>query len=108
MKFIIRRNQVEAEEKTGFLSKWRGIHFILSYRIELTPEEESLIKKYDLEENPLYKKIRDKINKDVVEETRDVTFLYLIEKGVKEDCENLKNVLNMMSSYIGDNVIEFQ
>jgi hypothetical protein len=107
MKLTIRRNQVEAEEKTGLLSRWRGIHFILSYRIELTPEEESLIKKYDLGENPFYAKIRDKINRDVVNETRDVWMLYNIEKDIKENCKNLKDVLNMMASYRGEDEIEF-
>jgi hypothetical protein len=107
MKLTIRKNQVEAEEKTGFLSKWKGIHFILSYRIELTPEEESLIKKYDLGEHIIYKKIQDKINRDVVEESREPWGLYRIENDVKEDCKNLKDLLDGLSSYSGEGVIEF-
>jgi hypothetical protein len=33
--------------------------------------------------------------------------LYNIEKDIKENCKNLKDVLNMMASYRGEDEIEF-
>lgn len=111
MKLTIRRNQVEyAEEKPGMFSKKiprRGIYFTLSYRIELTPEEESLINKYELGNHIFYEKIRDKINRDVVEERKEPWDLYGIEKDVKEDCKNLKNLFDGLFSYSGEVVVEF-
>lgn len=110
MKLIMRRNQVEyAEDNPGLFSKKiprRGIYFILSYRIELTPEEEHLVNKYELGKHIFYEKIRDKINRDVVQESKEPWDLYGIEKDVKEDCKNLKNLLDGMASYSGEAVVE--
>lgn len=109
MKLIIRRSQ--AEEK-GVFGKHKGMKFVLSCRVELTPEEQDLITKYNLED-PKYSSVFPAVIKHTKEsnedkyEMEDITFLVGIEDKIKEDCENFKNLLKLMATYDGEDVIEF-
>lgn len=91
--------------------------FLLSYRVELTPEEKELITKYKAEHHPLTYTTKDgnEIPKDtisslmqgVTEEMKDITVLLNNEDIVKNACKDFKTLLTVMSTFGGEEVIEF-
>jgi len=92
--------------------------FLLSYRVELTPEEQALVTKYKVENHTL-KFITDqkgnKIPKDTIsslmrentEALYDVTILLRNEDVVKNACKDFKTLLEVMTTFGGEEVIEF-
>lgn len=115
MKLIIKRDQ---KVDTGIFGGHKGMTFLLSCRVELTPEEETLVKKYKAEYHPLtFITDRDgnKIPKDtisslmrgVTEEVKDITILLNNEESIKDACKNFKTLLEVMATFGGEEVIEF-
>lgn len=115
MKLIIKRNQ---KPKTGFFGGHKGMSFVLTCRVELTPEEEELVKKYRAEDYPLIYKINQEgrkvpkylvrqLIKGVTEEADDVQVLLHNEEIIKEACKNFKTLLGVMAKFGGEEVIEF-
>uniref|UniRef100_A0A7V3KND1 Uncharacterized protein n=1 Tax=candidate division WOR-3 bacterium TaxID=2052148 RepID=A0A7V3KND1_UNCW3 len=115
MKLIIKRDQ---EAKTGLLGGHKGMRFILSYRVELTPEEQALVTKYRMEYYILTFKTDKNGNKiafhtigslmrggtDTVD---DVTILLNNEETLKNACQNFKTLLEVMATFGGEEVYEF-
>ena len=115
MKLIIKRDQ---EAKTGLLGGHKGMRFILSYRVELTPEEQALVTKYKMENYLLTcttDKNGDKISFHTIgslmrggtEIVDDVTILLNNEDVLKKACRNFKTLLEVMATFGGEEVYEF-
>lgn len=104
MKLIIRRNQDK-----GFFG---GISFVLEARVQLTPAEDELVKKYKAHKEVLYHKgerrytINDLLS-GVTDKCKDVTILLDNESVYKESCKHFKTLLDVMASFGGEEVIEF-
>lgn len=115
MKLVIKRDQ---KAQTGLLGGHKGMIFLLSCRVELTSEEQELIKRYKAEMHPLTfitDREGNKITKDTVsslmrgvtEELKDITILLNNEEVVKEACKGFKTLLVVMATFGGEEVIEF-
>lgn len=91
--------------------------FLLSCRVELSPEEEALVEKYKVENYTLtYTTSRDGIQlpytvrsfmQGVNEEVKDITILLNNEDIIKDACKNFKTLLEVMATFGGEEVIEF-
>ena len=92
--------------------------FLLSYRVELTPEEQTLVTKYKVENHTLTfitDQKGNKIPKDTIsslmrentEALYDVTILLRNEDVVKNACKDFKTLLEVMTTFGGEEVIEF-
>jgi len=114
MKLIIKRNQ---KPKTGFFGGHKGMSFVLTCRVELTPEEEELVKKYRAEYYPLIYEIKEgrktpkylvrQLINGVTEEADGVEVLLHTEEIIKKACKNFKTLLGVMAKFGGEEVIEF-
>lgn len=114
MKLIIKRNQ---KEQKGMFGGHKGMLFTLSCRVGLTEDEKELIEKYKAEEQPLtFKTVGNSqvpglmignLVKGVNYELKDVTTLLNNEDVIKEACQEFKNLLLVMASFGGEEVIEF-
>jgi len=104
MKLIIKRDQDK-----GFLG---GISFILEAKVQLTPEEDGLVKKYKAHKEVLYTRgerrytISDLLN-GARDKCKDITILLNNEDVYKEACKHFKTLLGVMASFGGEEVIEF-
>ena len=115
MKLTIKRDQADVK---GVFGGHKGMKFLLSYRVELTPEEQGLITRYKAEHHPLTFATNSKgeqIPKDtisllmqgVTEEMKDITILLNNEEIVKNACEEFKTLLTVMSTFGGEDVVEY-
>ena len=115
MKLIIKRNQ---QAQKGMFGGHKGMTFLLSYRVELSPEEEALVEKYKVEDYILtYTTSRDgtQLPKDTVrklmqgesESVKDITILLNNEEIIKNACKNFKTLLEVMATFGGEEVIKF-
>jgi len=115
MKLIIRRGQ---ETKIGRLGEYKGMRFILSYRVELTPEEQALATKYKVENLAIA--ITKYPNGDVIsihsiesliqggrEIVDDVNTALDNEDVLKNACRGFKTLLEVMASFGAEEVYEF-
>ena len=114
MKLYITRDQ---ESRKGLLGGHKGMRFILSCRIELSPEETDLVEKYKQWNVRVYSYLTIK-EKEVIHTLRDLCNgitvwcdgapdLLADEERIKEACENLKILLDVMASFGGEEVIEY-
>jgi len=115
MKLMIRRNQ---RAQTGLLGGHRGMVFVLTCRVELTPAEQELVRKYQAEMHPLTfgtDRNGNQVAKDTVysltkgttEEMNDITVLLNNEQVVRNACRDFKTLLDVMASFGGEEVVEF-
>lgn len=115
MKLVIRRDQ---KAQTGLLGGHKGMTFLLTTRVELSPDEQELVKRYKAENHPLtFATTREgtQIPKDtitglmrgVTEEVKDITVLLNNEEVIKNACKEFKVLLDVMASFGGEEVIEF-
>ena len=87
--------------------------FILSYRVELTPEESEVIAKYKAEGEVLTRSGNDEVLtisdfiKGQTEELNNVGVLLNNEEVVKKACADFKMLLDVMNSFGGQEIIEF-
>jgi hypothetical protein len=115
MKLYITRNQA-----TGFLGK---VKFVLKARVELTADELSLVEKYKCKNELLLLKelIIPFINKTFLLELtigsfidgqefkcKDIADILQYEANVKEACETFKNYIEVMKSFGGEEMIEYE
>ena len=113
MKLIIRRDQAA---KTGIFGGHKGMIFSLSCRVEISPDEKILIEKYKVHENVLTwrdtddGRIPDVTVNDLVSGKsyvlHDVTTLLNNEEVIKGACQDFKNLLRVMASFGGQEIIE--
>lgn len=102
MQLKIRRNQDK-----GFLG---GISFVLGARVELTPAEAELIKKYKVHKQVLLSErswtIGDLID-GVTLKCKDVGAILNDEEILKNICKVFKDYLTVMASFGGEEIFEF-
>jgi len=109
MKLIIKRDQDKA-----FIG---GMRFILHCRVELTPEESNLIKKYKAHKEPLTYRQREGVDipglrigdlvRGVTYRAKNIRILLNNEKVIKDACRSFKKYLVAMASFGGEEVIEY-
>ena len=105
MKLVIKRDQDK-----GLLG---GIRFVLHLKVQLTPQEEELIKKYKAHKEILATKgeygaitIGNLVD-GISQKCKDVTTLIGNEEIIKEACGTFKTYLGVMASFGGQEVIEY-
>jgi hypothetical protein len=114
MKLVISRSQAAMK---GMLGGHKGVRFTLSYRLELTPEEDALVREYKLENYPLtWTTINgSQMPDDTIrslqqgrnESVDDVTTLIRNEEIVKDACDSLPPLFEVAKSFGGEEVIEY-
>ena len=114
MKLIIKRNQ---EAQKGMLGGHKGVLFTLSYQLELTAEETALVQEYQLSGYPLtWNTVQgtrmpdDTIGNMVTgrsQRLNDVTTLVRNEQIVKEACDQLPDLFEIVKTFGGEEVIEY-
>lgn len=112
MRLIIKRDQ---EQKKGILGGNKGIDFKLHCQVELTPEESALIEKAKVGEYMLAEYTNngvdltlrvDGLTQGITSTVPDVQKLLGLEDEIKNGCQNLKSLLQVIGSFGGEEVIE--
>jgi hypothetical protein len=113
MKLIIRRDQAA---KKGLLGGHKGMRFSLHCKVQISPNEQELIDKYKVSDHVLTWRGTDKGQvpgltvKDLVyghtTEVDDVGTLLNNEAVIKDACKDFKDLLMVMASFGGEEVIE--
>lgn len=114
MKLVIRRDQ---QAQKGVFGGHKGMTFLLSARVELNSGEQELVARYKAENHPLTFVTHEgmQIAKDTVadlmkgtsEEVSDITILLDNEEVIRDACRNFKALLDVMETFGGEEVIEF-
>ncbi|MFH1059192.1 MAG: hypothetical protein V1797_11025 [Pseudomonadota bacterium] len=115
MKLIIKRGQ---RDKKGLLGGHKGVSFALECRVELTDIEKDLVNRYKAMDYVLtYREDREgkkipglrvsNMLAGVQQEIDDVATLLGNEDVIKGACQEFKNLLSIMASFGGEEVIEF-
>jgi len=113
MKLKIRRDQAA---KKGLFGGHKGMRFSLICKVEISPEEQDLIEKYKTHDHALTWRdtergqvpgltVQDLVGGYSVE-LDNVATLLNNEKVIKEACKDFKNLLLVMASFGGEEVIE--
>jgi len=117
MKLIIKRNQADVK---GLFGGHKGVNFSLYGRVEVTEAEKALISKYKVGDYILASYERpvkgeqtvsfhittnDIINGKSVE-IGNISILLELEEAMKSGCQNLKNLLAVMSTFGGEQIVE--
>jgi hypothetical protein len=114
MKLVIERDQ---EQRRGMLGGNKGVAFTLSYRLELTEEEEELVERYRLMDYPLtWRNVSgtrtpdDTIGNMVQGRTQtvsDVMTLMRNEEIVKDACDSLPVLFSVVTTFGGSETIAY-
>jgi hypothetical protein len=109
MKLVIKRDQDK-----GIMG---GVKFILNARVELTPEESELIKKYKAQQEVLMQGPSrfgmnmlisiGSLTSGFSQKCKDITEVLNTEETLKEVCGKFKTYLMVMASFGGEEVIEY-
>jgi hypothetical protein len=118
MKLTIKRNQ--ADQK-GIFGGHKGVNFTLYSRAELTRDERALIERYKVGDHILaeyalqpkgavrpteYRITVNRLATGTTDTTDSIGTLLDLESAIKEGCRNLKSLLEVMSTFGGEEVIE--
>lgn len=104
MKLVIKRDQDK-----GFFG---GMSFVLSMRVQLTPEEQGLIQKYKVQKEVLAANPDNGVITigtlvdGISQKCKDVTVLLHSEETIKSACKTFKTYLDVMKSFGGEEVID--
>lgn len=114
MKLIIKRNQ---QAQTGMFGGHKGMSFLLTCRIDLTSHEQGLVAKYKAQNHPLTFVTHngqqipsitvDRLMQGISEEVKDITILLTNEGVIKNACKNFKTLLDVMATFGGEEVVEY-
>ncbi|MGH9089831.1 MAG: hypothetical protein ACRDZR_00380 [Acidimicrobiales bacterium] len=114
MKLVIKRDQ---QAQKGMLGGHKGVNFTLSYRLQLSDDELQLVQQYKLEDYPLtYRTFQgNRIPDDTVrnmcegrsQTVSDVTTLVRNEEIVKDACDSLPGLFEVVRTFGGSEVIEY-
>ncbi len=114
MRLIINRSQAAMR---GMFGGHKGVQFTLSYRLELTAEEQELVRQYKLEHYPLTwstqsgQRMPDDTIANMVlgrsQTITDVTTLIGNERVIKDACDALPPLFEVARSFGGDEVVEY-
>jgi hypothetical protein len=114
MKLTIKRDQSAIK---GLFGGHKGMTFTLYCKVEISPEEQELINRYKVHDHVLTWWNDDKGQKvpgitvrslvyGYTREVGDVATLLVDEGEIKEACKSFKNLLLIMASFGGEEVIE--
>ncbi|WP_298511201.1 hypothetical protein [uncultured Kordia sp.] len=111
MKLVISKNQAD---KKGFFGGNKGVNFSLTYRVQLTEDEQKLIKKYKVEDETLMTNdrgdritIQDMINGRSLT-TQNIEVLQNNENIAINVCKTFKNYLSTLKSFGGKYILDFK
>jgi hypothetical protein len=114
MRLIISRNQ---QAMKGMLGGHKGVQFTLAYRLELTPEESQLVDRYKLADYPVpWRPVQGtRVPDDTIaglvagrsQTLVDVTTLIQNEEVVKEACDVLPQLFEIVRTFGGNEVIDY-
>ena len=116
MRLVLRRNQ---SEKRGLIRS-KGMEFTLYAKVDLTPEEESLVSTYNVNDYILGEyeagtkrtfnftvDVKSLINGYTTVEVDDVLTLTTLEDEIKDSCRKLKALLGILESFGGEEIVEY-
>jgi hypothetical protein len=114
MRLIVKRDQ---KAQTGLFGGHKGMSFLLSCRLDLTPEETALVAKYKLDEYPLtFRKTSEGndipsmtvrgLTQGNTWEVKDITVLLGNESAIKSACGNFKALLDVSATFGGEEIVE--
>jgi hypothetical protein len=114
MQLSIKRSQQDIK---GMLGGHKGVSFTLSFRLILTPEEQELVQRYKLSEYPLtyttYQGTQIPENtigtlmEGRTQTLSDVTTLVKNEDVVKNACDQLPVLFEIVRTFGGEEVIDY-
>jgi hypothetical protein len=114
MRLVIRRNQQAVK---GMLGGNKGVSFTLAYQLELTHEEQELVRQYKLESYPVTwhtlqgNRVPDDTVGSMMQGTSqtltDVTTLVRNEAIVKDACDSLQTLFEVVRTFGGSETIEY-
>jgi hypothetical protein len=114
LRLIISRRQQDIK---GMLGGHKGVSFTLAYRLELTPEESELVSRYKLGEYPVTwhslqgQRMPDDTIQNMVagrsQTLSDVTTLLNNENIVKDACDSLPTLFEVVRTFGGDEVVDY-
>lgn len=111
MKLLIRKNQAD---KKGLFGGNKGVNFSLEYKVNLTPEEDELIKKYKVE-NEVLMTSKDNKTTTILDllrgeslVTQNIDVLLNNEQVAIDVCRKFKNYLDVLRSFGGDYILEIR
>lgn len=117
MKLTIKRDQADVK---GLFGGHKGVRFSLYTKADITGDERELIDRYKISEYILasydlsikgsgslefHLTVNRLINGNKTE-TESISTLLELEDKIKEGCQNLKNLLEVMETFGGEEVIE--
>jgi hypothetical protein len=110
MKLTIRRDQADVK---GMLGGHKGVTFSLWYQVGLTPTENDLVTRYRLGSHILCKNNQgvplltvDQAIRGNREEMPSVQLLVHNERVVREACADFKQLLEVASTFGGEEVVD--
>lgn len=117
MKLVIKRNQADVK---GMFGGHKGVRFSLYAKADITNEEREMIERYKVGEYILASYVLSTKRSENIEFhlsvnrlTRgdeayadNIQTLLELEDKIKEGCQNMKNLLVVMKSFGGEEVIE--
>lgn len=114
MRLVINRRQ---EDVKGMLGGHKGVSFTLAYRLELTPEEQELVARYKLSDYPVtWRTVQGtQMPDDTIanmtagrsQTLSDVTTLLRNESIVKDACDSLPALFEVVRTFGGDEIIDY-
>ncbi|HZD69850.1 MAG TPA: hypothetical protein VFA45_13365 [Actinomycetes bacterium] len=110
MRLIISRRQNDIK---GMLGGHKGVQFSITFRLELTPEEAELVRRYNLGSYPVTRSTAtlsgtlDSYLRGQSQTVSDVTTLISNERIIKEACDELPVLFAVCRSFGGDEIIEY-
>ena len=114
MKLVIQRNQAAIK---GMLGGHKGMQFTLACRLVLTPDEAELVEQYKLAEYPVTWRTFEgtqipgetlaSLVSGSTQTLTDVTTLVANEKVIKEACDSLPVLFEVVRTFGGEETIEY-
>lgn len=114
MRLIISRRQQDVK---GMLGGHKGVSFTLAYRLELTSEETELVSRYKLSDYPVTWRAGQsgQLPDDTIanmiagrsQTISDVTTLLKNESVVKNACDSLPPLFEVVRTFGGDEVVDY-
>ncbi len=114
MQLAIKRNQAAIK---GMLGGHKGMQFSLSCRLLLTPEESHLVEQYRLADYPVtWRSVQGaqvpgetvaSLIRGSVQTLTDVTTLVANERTIKNACDSLPILFDIVRTFGGEEIVEY-
>lgn len=112
MRITFKRSQ---KEKKGFLGGSKGFDFVINAKAQLNPDEKALIEKYKISNYilatlqigniPIHITVEN-LQNGIEMTVENVGALLKLEDDIKETSKSLKDLLAVMASFGGEEVVE--